>query len=58
MTMAERKTILNSGVPHTQPLEEICREQVVIGKVNYDKPVAIIYNPNSGKKRDVSREIT
>ena len=26
--------------------------------IKYDKPVAIIYNPNSGKKRDVKQVIT
>jgi hypothetical protein len=57
MTMSEREKMQKSST-HSQPLELIFKEQVVIGKVNYDKPVAIIYNPNSGKKRDVSREIT
>jgi hypothetical protein len=30
---------------------------VEIGRVNFNKPVVVIYNPNSGKKRDVRSEI-
>ena len=30
---------------------------VTVGKTNYNKKVAIIYNPNSGKKRDVRSDI-
>jgi len=41
-----------------QPLEKICNSLIVAGRVSYNKPVAIVYNPNSGKKRDVSSEIT
>jgi|LauGreDrversion4_2_1035121.scaffolds.fasta_scaffold54368_5 hypothetical protein len=28
-----------------------------VGKLDFSKPLAIIYNPNSGKKRDVRSEI-
>ena len=30
---------------------------VSVGKINYNKKVGIIYNPNSGKKRDVRSDI-
>jgi len=33
-------------------------ELTKVGRINYNKKVAIIYNPNSGKKRDVRKEIT
>ena len=32
-------------------------ELIKAGRCNYNKKVGIIYNPNSGKKRDVRAEI-
>jgi diacylglycerol kinase family enzyme len=32
-------------------------KMIEIGRVNFSKPVVVIYNPNSGKKRDVRLEV-
>jgi hypothetical protein len=32
-------------------------EMVQIGKISYKKTIAVVYNPNSGKKRNVRLEI-
>jgi len=30
---------------------------IKVGKVSFSKPVAVVYNPTSGKKRDLRGEI-
>lgn len=48
------------GYQPDKPLDQLAKrygEFVRVSKIQYNKKVAIVYNPNSGKKRDVRTDI-
>jgi hypothetical protein len=53
-------TVVTPAVKTKEELSKLAEkhgELIKAGRCNYNKKVGIIYNPNSGKKRDVRAEI-